>query len=169
MTIMDRSISGLAQLCVFIAICFIAMLVACSPPFFDVGQSHNSGYGYLALKFETNRSWVEVGASIQMRFTVKNTGNQLVAIESRDKPVLDIIVQDVNSRELLLSWSAQNPESVAHRIEWKPGESRVLELSWTATQDEYYGTLHMGGILTEDSKIVQSANVPIYVGRSGPP
>ena len=118
----------------------------------------------LGLIFESDHSWLKVGETVHMRFTITNNGSRTWVVESKNFPVLDIIVQDVNSGQLLLSWSAQNPDKVSHRVEWKPGESKMLELTWTAAESNFGHLVHTGGLLLQNSGINQSASVSVCVG-----
>jgi len=151
----------------FILLGMISLQTACTP-LIDMGSTHTSGIDSLVLEFYSNRSWLKVGESVHLDFTVTNTGKRFIVVESKDKPVLDIIVQDMPSRQVLLSWAAQNPDKALHRVEWQPGESKAMELVWTAPQEEYGRLIFLGGLLNENSKIAQSANVSIYVGVTHP-
>ncbi|MGB8644239.1 MAG: hypothetical protein WCF84_03325 [Anaerolineae bacterium] len=89
-----------------------------------------------------------------MSFTVINRGNQTVVFETTDRPVMGIIVQDALSKEVLLTWSAQNPDKVSHHLEWKPGESKTIELTWTAAEAQGGRNAAMGGWLNQDATTV---------------
>ncbi|HEX4850922.1 MAG TPA: hypothetical protein VFV08_08960 [Puia sp.] len=104
-----------------------------------------------------------------MQFTIKNAGNQPAIIESMGTPVMDIVVDDGASRRILASWSAQNPDKVMHHLEWQPGESKVLELVWIPPQEEDSRQVFASGLLYQESKFLQGANVDFCVGLSGPP
>lgn len=99
-----------------------------------------------------------------MRFTIKNTGSESTVVESKDTPVMDISVSVVGDGTLLV-WSEQNPDQVSHHLEWKPGESKVIEWSWTPKEDDIYiGAFHnffLSGSLSENSKVVQAADVMV--------
>jgi hypothetical protein len=77
---------------------------------------------------------------------------------------MDIVV-DVVGGPQLLAWSDQNPDKVAHRLEWKPGESKTIEWVWIPRQEDiasgYYQDVFLGGLLYSESKIIQSANVTV--------
>jgi hypothetical protein len=124
----------------------IALLFSnCSVYIFGLNQT--TAYGSLILTFEADRSQVRVGEPVHMRFTIKNVGSKPWVIESQDTPVMDIRV-DVVGDGTLLTWSVQNPAQVSHRLEWKPGESKVIEWSWTPKQgDVYSGAEHDIGLI----------------------
>lgn len=132
------------------------------------GLSNIARYDYLTLKIETDRSWAKVGESVQIRLTVTNNWNQVYTIESKAQPVLDLVVEDAASNQILLSWVKQNPDQASHHVEWKPGESIILEMVWTPSQEEYGRVHHISGLLSEGSKYVQGASILFYVGVSGP-
>ena len=151
---------------VLIAIGLLVMEVACASDGRAV-LSDTAVYNNLVLKIEANRSQIRAGDSVQIRFTITNDGKQPVTIESTDIPVLDITVRDFKSKQLLLSWATQNPDKVSYRVEWKPGESKVLELVWTALAEPSYipGQLvHISGGLNVNGKLIQAAGVDVCVG-----
>ena len=98
------------------------------------------------------------------RFTVTNAGGN-TWLESPTTPVMDITIQSRSSGSINLAWSNQNPDKVAHRLEWKLGESKVIEMVWTPKQEDILiGVVHIvgfAGLLYQDSKIIQSTNVDV--------
>ncbi len=145
----------------------MTMQMACGP-LFDRGMSRSAVYNSLVLRFQTDRSWAQVGESVHMQFTVQNGGGQPVVIESTHEPVMQIIVEDVLSHKVFLLWSVQNPDKVSHRLEWQPSESKTIELTWTAPQEEFGRGVFLTGTLSEGTEIVQDAGSTFYVGHSGP-
>ena len=131
----------------------------------DAGLRHTASYNYLLLELNSSRSQVKVGERVQVRFTIRNTGQQSTMVESTDTPVMDIVVSSVGSGNVFLAWSVQNPDKVAHYLEWRPGESKTIEIVWTPRQEDIaIGVFHnvpLAGILNGDSKIVQSASVDV--------
>ncbi|MBI5033544.1 MAG: hypothetical protein HZB51_23730 [Chloroflexi bacterium] len=130
------------------------------------GLSHTAYHALdeLTLKVESNRSQAHVGEPVLIRFTVTNTGQKPDTVESADQPVMDIIVRVVGG-ETLLTWSEQNPDKVSHHLEWQPGESKVIELTWTPKEgDVYIGATHnifLTGLLYWGPGRSQSAGVTI--------
>gem|GEM_PF-6565854 len=120
----------------------------------------------LQLEFYADRSRAVVGEPIHIRFTVTNIHQQQRSWveESPDTPVMDISVKVVGGPRLL-AWSDQNPDKVAHRLEWKPGEVKVIEWVWIPKQEDiasgYYQDVFLTGLLYSDSKIIQSAGVTV--------
>lgn len=135
---------------------FLVMQVAC-----DTGKNDAAVYNDLVLKFYADHSVVRLGEPVHMRFTIKNSGVESAVLESKDTPVMDIAVTPYGSDEIFLTWSAQNSDRVAHRLEWQPGESKTIELTWTSKQGEiWYGAprdVGLSGFLYRDSKTVQDA------------
>ena len=115
-------------------------------------------FGGMILKIESDRSSLKNGESVHTKFRATNTGSQPIAIESQDTPVLDIIVEEVPSRRKLASWANQYPDKVSHYMEWKPGESKVIELTWTYSGHESLFA-DVGGFLYENSRGAQIAGV----------
>lgn len=140
----------------------LGLMVACFP-LLDTGLSHASNYNSLVLKIQTNRSQIHVGESIKVHFSITNEGKHPAMIETHDKPVMDIIVQGVESQEVWHSWSEQNPPKVSNRIEWQPGETKEIELLWVAPPEEKGRRVFVGGLLSADLRVVQSANVTIVI------
>ena len=65
----------------------------------------------------------------------------------------------------LLTWSSQHPDKVAHRLEWKPGESKTIEFVWIPKPEDiaqgYYKDVFLTGLLYSNGTIVQSAGVTV--------
>jgi len=134
------------------------LTVACAP-LIDVGQSAKAGYGGLGLAIQTDRSRGGVGEPVHIRFTVTNSSNQIKILDSKDTPVLDAVVMELPSRQVLLSWAALHPDQDTYHLELSPGESKVLEMVWTPTQEEYNQGMKVfiAGLLSINSQVVQSA------------
>jgi len=134
--------------------------VAC----FEKGLSDRAPYGDLGLFFESNRSQARVGEPMQMRFSVINHGNQPTVIESPDTPVMDIVVQVVGGPDVF-TWSSQNPDKITHRLEWKPGESKTIELVWIPQSEDiavgYYRDVFLYGYVTSVPLGARSAGVRV--------
>lgn len=126
------------------------------------GVVAKSNYDTLGLWLESDHTRAQPGSPIQIRYTVKNMGERAWILESQDTPVMDIVVDVVGGTELF-ALSAQSPDKVAHRLEWKPGESKVIELTWIPKQEDVrFGMYHdvfLTGLLYNNGKIVQSAGV----------
>jgi hypothetical protein len=126
-------------------------------------QMHTAKYNYLILKLWSDRSRAQVGEPVRVRFTVTNEGGD-TWLESPDTPVMDIVV-DVVGGPQLLAWSDQNPDKVVHRLEWKPGESKTIELVWTPKPEDiaqgYYKAIFLTGLLYRNGTIEQSAGVTV--------
>jgi hypothetical protein len=125
---------------IFLTIVLLLLQTACD------SQSATAGYfGGLELKTESNRSSLRSGESVHVRFTTTNTGS-------------NPIIEEVPSRRRLISWTDQNPDKASFHAEWKPGESKVMELTWT-----YSGLVSpyadVVGLLSENSRMVQAASV----------
>ncbi len=143
-----------------IALGAVLILTAC-----DGGEISTSSRGSLLLEFRSNRTRLRAGEPVQMRFTVYNNSYNTVVIESSGTPVLDIVVEEQNSRRQILRWSAQNPERILHLVEWRPKETKTLELSWIPKQEDLrvgsYHNVFLTGTLSENSRIVKTAGVMI--------
>jgi len=144
-------------LCVFVL--SLVMQVGCTPS----AQMHTAKYNYLILKLWSDRSRAQVGEPVRIRFTVTNEGGD-TWLESPDTPVMDIVVQVVGGPDLL-TWSSQNPDKVAHRLEWKPGETKVIEWVWIPREEDiavgYYHDVFIYGYVTSVSMGAQSAGVMV--------
>jgi len=136
------------------------MQVGCTPS----TQIHMARYNYLILKLESDRSVARVGEPVRIRFSITNEGGD-TSLESPTTPVMDIVVSPMGSSEVLLTWSAQNPDKDFHHLEWKPGESKTIELVWIPRPEDiasgYYHDVHFSGILNKDSKFIQAAGVTV--------
>jgi len=136
------------------------VLTAC-----NTGLRQTSGIDSLILELYANRSHARVDEPIQIQFTITNRGRNHIIIESQDTPIIDIVVAPYGSDEIFLTWSGQNPDKVAHHLEWKPGESRTIELAWIPKQGQiWYGAprdVRLSGRLYSNSEGVQSAGVTV--------
>ncbi len=142
---------------VLIATSIAVILMACTPR--DIEQSATSAVDHLVLTFKSNHSRVKVGDTVQMQFTVTNTGQEPIVLESSDRPVLDLVVA-VPGGYILRRWSSENPDMVSHRIEWKPGESHTLEMTWTvSSEDKLDIRIGLSGDVNSGSATIQSVGV----------
>lgn len=123
--------------------------------------------GQFLMKIEVDHSSAKVGEPVHIRLTTTNDGQQPYVVESKDRPVLDIVVKEVNSDKISFSWAAQNPDKVLNHIEWKPGESIVIETVWIPPQEENGELQHLAGFLSINSEVVQSAGILFQVGAPG--
>jgi hypothetical protein len=123
--------------------------------------SHTANSDTFRLDFEANRKQAHVGEPVSMRFTVTNTGQRPLVYETPDEAVMDITVQVVGG-ETLLVWSQQNPDKVSHRLEWQPGESKVIEWTWTPKPgDIYTGDYHdvfLTGLLRSNIQFLNASS-----------
>lgn len=143
---------------VLIAVSIALLLTACDTG--DTGLSQTTAVDHLVLTFKSNHSRVKMGDTVQMQFTITNTGRQLIAIESNDRPVLDIVVSALPTGDVIHSWSTENPDKVSHRMEWKPGESQVLEMTWTVSPGDKLGIrISLSGDVNSDLIILKSSGV----------
>lgn len=141
----------------------ILLLTGCLVPQ-PKGIIDKSNYDTLLLDLESDSTRAQLGIPIQMRFTVKNSGERPWILESQETPVMDIVILGIGD-QVLASWSSRNPEKISHRLEWKPGESKTIELIWIPTQadydaGEYYSPrgvprIYVSGQLYENSRLVK--------------
>jgi hypothetical protein len=148
-----------------LSICLLIVLIGCDQPKGD-GLSYTAYHALdeLTFKVESNHSQAQVGEPVLIRFTITNTGQKPDVVESADQPAMDIIVQVVGG-ETLLRWSEQNSDKIVHHLEWQPGESKVIELTWTPKpEDVYVGAYHnifLTGLVRWGPNRTQSAGVEI--------
>mgnify|MGYP000073560943 CR=1 FL=1 len=129
-------------------------------------KSQRTRYDDLVLQLDINRSRVQLGESILIRFTVKNVANEPIKIESKESPVLDVQVVVGGSDEVLYSWAAENPEQASKQLEWTPGETKTIETVWVPREEEFYSgrVVFVSGFLSENSKVVQSVGILTCMG-----
>ena len=124
---------------------------------FNPAKMHTAKYNYMILRLSSDRSVAQIGEPVNVRFTITNEGGD-TWIASPNTPVMDIVASSMDSAEILLTWSSKNPDKVSHRLEWKPGESKMIELTWIPKQgDVYIGyrrDIHFSGVLNSDSKLI---------------
>jgi hypothetical protein len=142
----------------------VLAILALLPTACEAGLRHTSGIDSLVMELYADRSRARVDEPIQIRFTITNRGQRHIVVESPTTPVMDIVILGVGD-QVLASWSSKNPEKISHRLEWKPGESKVLEWVWIPTQADYeagayylpWRRVYASGRLYTNSKLVQSA------------
>ncbi len=136
------------------------LLTACDP-----GEINTAAMDSLLLEFRSNRTRLRAGEPVQMRFTAYNSSYNTIVIESPATPVMEIVIREVNSGREILRWSAQNPDKVLHRAEWRGKETKTLELSWTPKQEDLrvgsYHDVSLSGLLSQNSKVIQGAGVRV--------
>lgn len=145
---------------ILIALVVLLMQSACLP-----ALSHTEVYHtYLLLRIDVDRSRAKTGEAIHIRFTTRNTGSEPIILESPTTPVMDVVVV-LGSGPDLLSWSTQNPDKVQHRLEWKPGETKIIEWVWIPRPEDiafgYYQNAYLSGRLYQNGRIIQSAGVEV--------
>jgi hypothetical protein len=97
-----------------------------------------------------------------MQFTVTNNCQKLIVIESTDSPVLDIVVTALPMGNIIRQWSVENPDKVSHHMEWKPGESHEIEMTWTVSPTDKGGLrIALSGDVNSGSTIFGSAAVGV--------
>jgi hypothetical protein len=142
-----------------LVVSIVLTLTACKME--NTGLSQTTSINHLFLTFNSNHSRVRVGDTVQMRFTITNRDQQPIVIESRDRPVLDILIAPAGG-DVIRSWSTENPDKVSHRVEWKPSESKTLEFVWNVTEEDRLSPLiYLIGTIHIDPNIEQSAYVTV--------
>jgi hypothetical protein len=108
------------------------------------------------------------GELLEINFTVTNEGQnrRLEVLESKDRPVMDIVIQESPSMKSVYSWAEQNPGQIQHRVEWQPGESKTINVKWQLPQKEYaHQNLHIAGsVHVDDVSYGASAVVTLCLG-----
>lgn len=143
---------------IFLIATNVLLLTACRSKDSELTQS--SGVDYLVLTTRTNHSRVKLGNSVQIQFTVINTGDQPVIIESKEWPVLDILVTTLPSGNNIRTWSIENPAQVSHRIEWQPGEAQTLTMIWSVSiNDKLESRFSILGLVNSDTRVLQRSGI----------
>jgi hypothetical protein len=137
----------------------------------DVYTEGVAGLGALILRIRVNhpkQTCLQGGELLDIQFTVTNEGQnrRLEVLESKDKPVLDMVIGEHGSPELIYSWAAQNPDQVRHHVEWQPGESQTINVKWQLPQKEYaHQTLDIvGSVYVDDIRRGESALIFLCLG-----
>ncbi|MGB8644240.1 MAG: hypothetical protein WCF84_03330 [Anaerolineae bacterium] len=151
-----------ARAAIALATVFLLVLTACDP-IIDTGVSYEAGYSTLGLHTAASRSRLHAGETIHLRFSIDNWGKQPVVIKTIDRPVMDLQVVEGVSDKLLLSWAAQHPDQISHYLEWQPGETKTIEMDWTATSAQLYRDVFGEGLLNGDSSVLAGASGFILV------
>lgn len=115
--------------------------------------------GYRGVHLEANHSYGLLGEPVHIRFTVTNDTQAPIIVESEEKPMLDLQVVGVANKRVYQSWAALHPDQALHRVEWQPGESKVLEMDWIPTPEGASHIVGLDGQLNQGSELVQGASV----------
>jgi hypothetical protein len=126
-------------------------------------QSNATGLGDLTLGLWASHQSLNVNQPITIRFTVRNDGKQTVVYDRKDKPVMDILAGNPP-----VQWSDGKPlTSEITRLELKPGESKVIEMTWKPGVEYDRKVTHISGLVwwcAEDKPCYNEVGLTITVG-----
>jgi len=136
----------------FLSLLLSLLAVGCGIPH---PESHRSQRGDLVLEVWVDRHWVNVGGTVNIRFTVENFGQESKVFELKDQSVMDIRVhfQRLDGTRVYAYWCESQPlTSEMRRLELGPGESKSITMQWVAPEEADTLTVDIGGILRESEK-----------------
>lgn len=144
---------------ILVLVSIVLMSSACTA---NTAQTRTTGVDCIELTFKSSHSQIKLGDAVQMQFTVTNNCQKLIVIESTDSPVLDIVVTALPMGNIIRQWSVENPDKVSHHMEWKPGESHEIEMTWTVSPTDKGGLrIALSGDVNSGSTIFGSAAVGV--------
>ncbi|MCJ7668296.1 MAG: BsuPI-related putative proteinase inhibitor [Anaerolineae bacterium] len=118
-----------------------------------------------------DRHWVNVGGTVNIRFTVENFGEETQVFELKDQSVMDVWVhfQRLDGIRVYAYWSEnQLLTSEMRRLELRPGESKSITMQWVAPEEADALTVNVGGVLRkgEEEDRWDRTGLSICVGTS---
>ena len=117
--------------------------------------------GMLVLELWADRDRTD-GEPVQIRFTVRNIGKEVEAIQLEDKLVMDILVGNGQAER----WSERREITPdMRRLELGPGESKTIEMTWDPGEGTGYPVLIKGILRSPQS--YQDVMLDICVGNCG--
>ena len=117
-------------------------------------KSNKRGIGNLGLEIWASRTQLKAGESVDLRFTVFNRGGDTEMIWLEDESAMDIrlyIGSSLPYKEI--NWSDGREITPEIRtLELAPGESKTIEMTWTAPEGAYGFPVDAHGILRERNR-----------------
>lgn len=105
----------------------ITSLLSCSVGGVSATSGIGATGGEILVEIRANSNCLRRGEALALQARVTNNSREVVVSQTKDKPVLDILVVDDPPHR----WSDGKPlTSEATRFELKPGESRTIEWNW---------------------------------------
>jgi len=90
----------------------------------------------LGLKIEVDKvDCLKGGDMINIRYSAENQSSTIYSVDSMDKPTLDIRI--TRRAKLLAEWTKQFPDKIVHQLEWQPGETKTIEMTFTVPEDQF--------------------------------
>jgi len=128
-------------------------------------QSGATTLDNLLLVLWVSHQSVNVNQPVTARFTVKNEGRTTVVFDRKDKPVIDIYIPGGIPS---VRWSDSKPlTSDITRLELKPGESKVIEVTWKPGAEYNHQVVSIAGLIwwcAEDKPCYNEVGLTITVG-----
>jgi len=152
----------------FLTLLLSLLAVGCGLPH---PESHQSQRGDLVLEVWVDRHWVNVGGTVNIRFTLENFGEETQVFELKDQSVMDVWVhfQRLDGIRVYAYWSEnQLLTSEMRRLELRPGESKSITMQWVAPEEADALTVNVGGVLRkgEEEDRWYRTGLSICVGTS---
>jgi len=119
---------------VAVTVAMLGLLVSCIPSRAVPTRTAYARVHDLTLNLWTSRYGLDVGESVDIRFTVENVGEKTKVIELADRPVMDISIgfgTHPGVDPVRIRWSGGReitPELT--RLVLEPGESKTIEMTW---------------------------------------
>ena len=143
-------------------------ITACSPTIGCGVRRNKRVHSDLLLQIGVNGCDIRAGDKVHITFTVTNQGSSQKVVETQGLPVLDIqVAVDERRTKVLAAWSEEHPDLVVNRLVWLPGESKAIEMDWTAEYVNFYG-IPMIGMLNEGLNTAEFVDVGICVMCDNP-
>jgi len=138
----------------FLALLLSSLAVGCGRPH---PESHRAQRGDLVLEVWVDRHWVNVGGTVNIRFTVENHGEETQVFELKDQSVMDISVRIParvqGENDIVTYWSdtgSITPEQ--KHLELGPGESKSITMEWAAPEEADARSVKIGVILRKGER-----------------
>lgn len=125
------------------------------------------GFNDLGLQIWVDKTQVQVGMPIQIRFSVTNVGDEAEVIELADRPVMDIWISfeswAVPGRTTIYWSDGREITGDMRRLVLQPGETRTLEMTWTIDPLARDRTVNVAGILRFGEREAESTGARVTI------
>jgi hypothetical protein len=117
-------------------------------------KRNSRGIGNLGLEIWASKTQLKVGESVDLRFTATNMGDGTDIVRNKNKPVMDIRISYGYPENLIDSYWSDSRETTPEltTLELAPGESKTIEMTWTASEGAEDFPVAADGILRKGTE-----------------
>ncbi len=131
-------------------------------------KSNRRRIGNLGLEIWASQTQLKAGESVDLRFTITNRGDGTEIVRIENKPVMDLRIRHGHPENWTeLYWSDRREITPEIRtLELASGESKTIEMTWTAPEGAYGFPVDAEGVLRKRNG-EYAVFIPICVENCG--